>query len=371
MSDTDFIRTDTPRSPARISYSQCWEDPETIRAALQVAPDDDVLIVTSGGCNALAVAADGPGSVTAIDVNPAQNHLLELKKAAVLTLPQGELLEFLGVAGTRERRAQYAEVREQLSPQCRAYWDSRPEEIGQGVIHVGRFERYLSVFRRFVLPAIHPRRRLEEALQAKSLDEQRDFYDSVWDTLPWRALFRVAFCRQLLSRFGRYPGAFRHVELRDVASHYLGRVRHALTEIPAASNYFLEYMATGGYRNNLPFYLTAKTRESLRTHPCRIRSVTADLPSFLRSIPEGTFSKFHFSDVFEYFDDAQYAETLRQVVRVSRPGGRLCYYNNLVERAVPRSVLSDIQNDGHLARSLHREDRSFVYTSLVVAQVNP
>ena len=355
----------------RISYSQCWEDPETIRAALQVTNDDDVLIVTSGGCNTLAVAADGPRSVTAIDVNPAQNHLLELKKAAILTLPQRDLLEFLGVARAHERGAQYAMLREQLSAQCRAYWDSRSEEIGQGVIHIGRFERYLSVFRRFVLPAIHSRRRLEEALQAKSLDEQRDFYESVWDTLPWRVLFRVAFCRQLLSRFGRYPGAFRHVELRDVASHYLGRVRHALTEIPAASNYFLEYMATGGYRNNLPFYLTANASEFLRTHPCQIRSVTDDLLSFLRSIPDGTFSKFHFSDVFEYFDDAQYVETLRQVVRVSRPGGRLCYYNNLVERTIPGSVQSDIQNNGHLARRLHHEDRSFVYRSLVVAEVNP
>ena len=251
----------TPRSPARISYSQCWEDPDTIRAALQVAHDDDVLIVTSGGCNALAVATDGPRSVIAIDVNPAQNHLFELKKAAVLTLPQRDLLGFLGVTGMQERGAQYAMLRDRLPADCRAYWDSRPREIGQGVIHVGRFERYLSVFRRFVLPAIHPRRRLEEALEAKSLDEQREFYRRVWDTLPWRALFRVAFCRPLLSRFGRYPGAFRHVERvppliwrhHDVASHYLGRVKHALTEIPAASNYFLEYMVTGSYRNNLPF----------------------------------------------------------------------------------------------------------------------
>ena len=357
--------------PAQISYSQCWEDPDTIRAALRVTHDDDVLIVTSGGCNALAVAADGPRSVTAIDVNPAQNHLLELKKAAVLTFSQSDLLGFLGVTRVQEREAQYAMLRDRLPADCRAYWDSRPREIGQGIIHVGRFERYLSVFRRFVLTAIHPRSRLQEVLEAKSLDEQREFYHRVWDTLPWRALFRVAFCRPLLSRFGRYPGAFRQVELREVASHYLGRVRHALTEIPVASNYFLEYMATGGYESTLPHYLTENASQSLKNRPIPIRSVTADLLGFLRSTPGGTYSKFHFSDVFEYFDDAQYAEALRQVVRVSRPGGRFCYYNNLVERPIPGSVQSNIQNDEHLARKLHHEDRSFVYTSLVVAQVNP
>ena len=360
-----------PRSPARISYSQCWEDPETIRVALQVTHDDDVFIVTSGGCNALAVAVDGPRSVTAIDVNPAQNHLLELKQAAILTLSHSDLLGFLGVTGMRERGAPYAMLRDRLPAPCRAYWDSRPDEIGQGVIHVGRFERYLSVFRRFVLPAIHHRSKLEEALKAKTLDEQREFYHRVWDTLPWRALFRVAFCRPLLSRFGRYPGAFRHVELRDVASHYLGRVRHALTEIPVENNYFLEYMATGGYKNNLPFYLTTSASQALRSQSCQIRSVTADLLSFLRSIPAGTFSKFHFSDVFEYFDDAQYTDALRQVVRVSRPGARFCFYNNLVERPFPGPVQSVLQNDDRFARKLHQQDRSFVYRSFVVAKVNP
>ncbi len=356
---------------AQISYSQCWEDPNTIRAALQVTHDDDVLIVTSGGCNALAVAADGPRSVTAIDVNPAQNHLLELKKAAVVAFSQSDLLGFLGVMGMRERGAQYAMLRDRLPASSRAYWDSRAGEVEKGIIHVGRFERYLSVFRRVVLPAIHPRRRLEEALEAKSLDEQREFYNRVWDTLPWRALFRVAFSRQLLSRFGRYPGAFRQVELREVAFHYLGRVRHALTEIPVAGNYFLEYMATGGYETTLPYYLTENVSQSLRNRPIPIRSVTADLLGFLRSVPGETFSKFHFSDVFEYFDDAQYAEALRQVVRVSRQGGRFCFYNNLVERPIPGSVQSNIQNDEHLAWRLHHDDRSFVYASLVVAQVKP
>lgn len=356
--------------PARVSYSQCWEDPDTIRAALQVTHDDDVLIVTSGGCNTLAVAADGPRSVTAIDVNQAQNHLLELKKAAVLTLGRRDLLGFLGVTTMQDRGAQYAMLRDQLPADCRAYWDSRPGEIEQGVIHIGRFERYLSVFRRFVLPAIHPRSRLEEALEAKSLEEQREFYDRAWNTILWRTLFRVAFCRPLLSRFGRYPGAFRHVELRDVASHYRGRVRHALTEIPAASNYFLEYMATGSYRNNLPFYLTANAWESLRTSSWQIRSVTVDLLSFLRSIPADTFSKFHLSDVFEYLDDDQYADALRQIVRVSRPGARFCYYNNLIERPIPGPVQARLENEEQFARKLHQEDRSFLYRSFVVAQVS-
>ena len=361
----------SPRSPGRVSYSQCWEDPDTVRVALRVTTGDDVLIVTSGGCNALSVAMEGPRSVTSVDVNQAQNHLLELKKTAITTFQHAELLSFLGLRRAEDRWEQYGILREGLPPACRDYWDIRPNDIRRGVVHMGRFERYLSAFRKFVLPVIHTKNRVEEALKAKTMEEQRDYYDRVWNTLPWRLLFRAAFGRQLLSRFARFPGAFRNVELPDVASHYLGRVKHALTGIPVADNYFLEYMATGGYRDTLPVYLNEASIDILRNRLCQVRPITANLLSFLKAAPCGAYSKFHFSDVFEYFDDEQYSEALLQVARISRPGGRLCFYNNLVERTVPGFLESKVQKDEQLAEKLHHRDRSFLYRSLVVAQVDP
>ena len=61
-------------SSGSIGYSQCWEDPATVREALRITPDDDVLAVTSGGCNVLALLLDRPHSITAVDINPAQNY---------------------------------------------------------------------------------------------------------------------------------------------------------------------------------------------------------------------------------------------------------------------------------------------------------
>ena len=34
-------------------YNTCWEDPRLDREALRLGPDDDVLVITSAGCNAL------------------------------------------------------------------------------------------------------------------------------------------------------------------------------------------------------------------------------------------------------------------------------------------------------------------------------
>ena len=65
-----------------ILYSQCWEDPELRAEALTVTAADDVLSIASAGDNSLALLPDGPRSVTAIDSNPEQLHLLELKMVA-------------------------------------------------------------------------------------------------------------------------------------------------------------------------------------------------------------------------------------------------------------------------------------------------
>ncbi len=34
-------------------YNTCWEDPRLDRVALSLTPDDNVLVITSAGCNAL------------------------------------------------------------------------------------------------------------------------------------------------------------------------------------------------------------------------------------------------------------------------------------------------------------------------------
>lgn len=360
----------SPSSRWKIAYSQCWEDPDTIREALCITRDDDVLAVTSGGCNVLALLLDRPRSITAVDINPAQNHLLELKLAAILGLDHSDLLNFLGVMESGHRLAVYRHLRAHLSDGAQEYWGLHQEEIEAGVIHSGRFERYLRMFRRLVLPLIHHKERVQEALRPKSLEEQKSFYDHVWDTFRWRTLFHLFFGRWLMSRIGRYPGAFQHADLPSIAGHYMQRTRHALREIPVASNYFLQYMATGEYKTALPPYLSPENLGTLKSHANRVRIVTADLLDFLATTPAGTFSKFYLSDVFEFCSMEQYENALRQIVRVARPGARLCYYNNLVPRSHPGSLAPVIQSEDALADRLHCKDRSFVYRRVVVEQVS-
>src|SRR5262245_2676203 len=60
-------------------YNTCWEDPRLDRVALQIQTTDNILVITSAGCNALDYALCGPNHVHAVDMNPRQNALLDLK----------------------------------------------------------------------------------------------------------------------------------------------------------------------------------------------------------------------------------------------------------------------------------------------------
>lgn len=355
-----------------IVYSQCWEDPRTATRALELRPDDDLLVVTSAGCNAIALAAAGPRSVTAVDFNPAQSHLLELKIAAIVALDHPSLLAFLGVRPSADRVRTYREaLAPRLSAEARRYWSGRPSTLARGVLHGGRFERYLGLFRSTVLRVMERRADIDRLLALESLDEQRRFYERTWNNRRWRSIFPLFFGRLLQARIGRHPEFFRYVDLPDVGRHYRERARHALVDLPLADNYFVEYILTGGYRAEprMPSYLRAEAHASVRDAVSRIRVVTADAGTFLARASRGAYSAFSFSDIFEWMSPAEHERTMRAAIAAARPGARLCYYNNLVVRRCPASLAGAIEPDEATGDRLHREDRSFLYRRFAIERL--
>ena len=77
-------------------YNTCWEDPRLDHVALQLSPDDNVLVITSAGCNALDYVLKAPKHVYAVDMNPRQNALLQLKQAAIRQLDYNTFFSMFG-----------------------------------------------------------------------------------------------------------------------------------------------------------------------------------------------------------------------------------------------------------------------------------
>jgi len=79
-----------------LRYASCWEDAAVVAEALKPLPGARCLSVASGGDNTLSILARRPASVMAIDVNPVQLALVELKAAAFAELAHPDLVDFLG-----------------------------------------------------------------------------------------------------------------------------------------------------------------------------------------------------------------------------------------------------------------------------------
>nr|OQO26246.1 hypothetical protein B0A51_07252 [Rachicladosporium sp. CCFEE 5018] len=77
-------------------YAFTWEDSRTDSRLLKINSDDVILAITSAGDNILSYALEGPKRIHAVDLNPSQNHLLELKVAAYRSLEYQDFWKLFG-----------------------------------------------------------------------------------------------------------------------------------------------------------------------------------------------------------------------------------------------------------------------------------
>ncbi len=263
------------------------------------------------------------------------------------------------------RAADYRALRADLSPQARAFWDTHPEAVAGGVIHAGKFERYLRAFRTRVLPLVHPRRRIERLRRARSPQEQAAFYRDEWDGWRWRLLFRVFFSRAVMGRMGRDPAFFSQVE-GGVGARLLERTRHALTALPVRTNPYLAYIMTGNYPPEaLPRYLRPEWFDAIRARVDRVRLVRAGV----EEAGAGRFDGFNLSDVFEYMAPAEHARCYAALVERATPGARLVYWNLLAPRTRPPALAHRVAPLREEARALHARDLAWFYGALHVDRV--
>lgn len=348
-----------------IRYASVWEDADILCEALAPsAAGRRVLSIASAGDNALALLTLDPAEVVAVDLSAPQLAACELRLVAYRALERDALLAFLGVTPSADRFATYAQLRPDLGESARAFWDAHPDAVRGGIIHAGKFERYLRAFRRFVLPLVHSRRTIASLLAPRVAADRERFYRETWDTWRWRALFRLFFGRFAMGRLGRDPEFFAHVE-GSVGSRILERTRHALTTIPTDTNPYLTYIMTGSYAPGaLPRYLRTEHWATIRSRLDRVRLVRAAAQDV-----EGPFGAFNLSDIFEYMSAEEHPRVFAALVARAVPGARLAYWNLLAPRAIPDALSTRVRPHAKYSARLHAQDRAWFYGAFHVNEV--
>jgi len=344
-----------------IRYANCWEDAEVLVEALAPAEGQRVLSIASAGDNAFSLLSCAPEVVVAADLSGAQIAAVELRVAAFRSLEYEEMLGFLGFRPASSRAAVYRALRLELSSAARAFWDARGEGIEQGVIHIGKFEHYFSIFRRFILPLVHRRRTVRVLLEERTLEEQERFYDEQWDTLPWRWMFRIFFSRTLMGRLGRDPEFFRYVE-GTVAERILSRTRYALTALPVHSNPYVRYILTGSFQGALPHYARRQVYGAIRSNLGALRLIHGSVNEAARH-SDLRFDAFNLSDIFEYMAPEEARACGADLAEHARTGARFAYWNMLAPRRLSALLPGTFHRDDELADRLFKRDRAFFYSA--------
>lgn len=344
-------------------FGLSWEDPESDKRALQIQPGETVVTISSGGCNTFGLLLENPGRLFAVDINPCQSHLMELKRAAIRRLDLANLHAFLGLNPAKDRIEMFKSLRSDLSSPALAYWRSRRAAIQGGVIYQGRYEKFLRHFRS-LLRLTQGRGRIDRLFQSQSLAEQRDYFDRVWNTAQWRMLFRLLFNKRVLARRGLSSDYFRFDDgALSFAESFFERAKRALRDIPIASNYFMAQYLLGRYTSPevVPTFLRKENVEAIRERLDRLEIVTADLKIWLAGRPDSSIDAFSLSNICELMSPAETTRTFEQVARTARLQARICFRNLMIRREVPETLRAKIQLREELSRCLTQQDRSFVY----------
>jgi len=355
-----------------IRYSQCWEDADTLVEHLSVDKTQTVLSIASAGDNTLSLLAQGPKALIAVDLSSAQLSLLELKAQCFKSLSYPEMLYFLGVKeycqGAKDRLSIYGRMRMALSQRARQFFDLHSQLIKNGIISQGKLERYFTIFRRHVLPLVKSKAVVAELLEPKARNQRQEFYRRKWGTLLYDLLFQIFFSRLSMGLLGREQCFFAYAK-GGLSHSLLQASKTALIEQEPANNPYLCWILTGDHGRVLPHYLRPENFEAIKANLPALVLKQGRLDEILQAEPEGSIDSFNLSDVFEYLSPDSTSTLAKLIVKASKLGGRMVYWNMLVDRKTAHYCPNYLETEEDYSTSLAARTKTFFYKRLLVERV--
>ncbi|RKX36011.1 MAG: DUF3419 domain-containing protein [Verrucomicrobia bacterium] len=348
--------------------AQCWEDADTLLAALEVQPGETVVSVGSGGDNTLALLLANPARVMGIDPDPAQIACCELKTIAYRKLGYGEYLELVGSRTSTRRQKLLDECLDGSISARVAFWRSVRGIDARGIGGLGQFERELNRFRVGLLPFAQSQAKLNALLRPTNPESRAVFFDQAWNSLRWRVLFRRGFSRAAAIARGQQASLFDRGD-DGLTSGASERFRHLLVDLEPAENPYLHWYLRGYHGDVLPVAMRTRNRGTIRDRLDRISWRAQSLEGALGTLPAKSVDRFNLGGVFEPTSEAAYHHLLKAIIRAARPGARLVYWNTLTMRSRPDTMRQQLRPLEELAIRLGRSDKSLFSQRLVIEEV--
>jgi S-adenosylmethionine-diacylglycerol 3-amino-3-carboxypropyl transferase len=373
-------------------YNTCWEDPRLDRTALKIGPTDNILVITSAGCNALDYALCEPEHVFAVDMNPRQNALLDLKIAGIKTLDYEDYFRLFGYGYHPEARRLYQKrLRSALPGWSQAWWDNWIKFFtnpSRTFYYRGTSGAFARLIKTYLDRMIRVRPHIDAILDAKSVTEQREIYEKHLVEKFWSRSMRFAMNRDTtLSMVGVPKAQRRQVETQydgGIVKFVQDAVESVFCKLPLSDNYFWRVYMKGEYsRTCCPEYLKAENFERLKSGLIeRVSTHTNSVQGFLDK-HNGDISRYVLLDHMDWLSDKFFPLLELEwdaIIRRAAPGTRVIWRSGGLktdfidrvhvtaggkQRPLPELLTF---HDG-LAAELHPKDRVHTYGSFYIADL--
>jgi len=374
-------------------YNTCWEDPRLDRVALELGPDDNVLVITSAGCNTLDYALTGPKHVHAVDMNPRQNALLDLKIAGIKQLDFETFFRMFGKGRLDGARSVYRDhLRNALPAPSRQYWDRRIKFFDKTprrpFYYRGTSGTFAKMINVYIDRIVKLRPWVDALLHASSVQEQRRIFEEHIRERLWTRPLRFAMSRDTTMAMLGVPRSQRdHIEQTGHASivSYVNSCLEAVfTQLPLTDNYFWRVYLMGQYsRRCCPEYLKEDNFQKLKDGLVdRVSTHTDSVQGFLEK-HDVTISRFVLLDHMDWLCGKHYPVLQAEwqaIVQRAAPNARVIWRSGGVQTDFVDRV--EVTADGRrrrigellsyhrqLAEELHARDRVHTYASFHIADL--
>ncbi len=360
-------------------YPQIWEDPVVDLEAMKIEPGHHVVTIASGGCNVMSYLTAKPGRVTAVDLNRAHVALTRLKLAAISRLPSWEAFyTFFGEADERSNELVYRHyIERHLDASTRDYWNGRTLSGRRRISFFGNNLYERGLLGRFI-GAGHCIARfygidLSEFLNAKSLEEQRQYFEREIAPLFSKQIVRWATARRVsLYGLGIPPAQYEALAASGngtMADVLCERLERLACGFPLADNYFAWQAFSRAYAPGasgpLPPYLQYKNYPVIRPAAKSVEVRQVSVTAALGEMEPGSVDRVVLLDAQDWMNDQQLNDLWRAITRAAAPGARVIFRTAGVETILPGRVDETVLGNWTYARDpskrLTARDRSAIY----------
>lgn len=336
----------------RIRYSLVWEDFNTLSNGLQFCAHDNLLVITSAGCNVLNSVLLPVRHVTAIDINPVQNNLLRFKMHVIKQHNYDTYKAIMGFKGGDHAQRAWWSIKQSLPDSSCLFWDDFFAQHTDGILVSGKLENYLTRFFSTLDGAIQ--RKLQKLFTFSDVASQLSFFSKELNVPAFRDAFILYFNEVNLSK-GRDAKLFKYAEEKSGETFYNRLVDH-VSKFLVMENFFLRFFFFNPEEipdNLLPLCYQEQNFEHLRSNLHKISIVDGEAIEFLLSDKGLAVTKASLSNIFEYTTHEDFNSVCKAITTFN-PSLTFMYWNLLQAQSL-------VNVHGYQVRSLPAQRESCFY----------